>query len=38
LKGNLKEMVEHDSVSREVQQVIREMQAAAVAATVATGS
>ena len=38
LKGNLQEMVKNDSVSKEVQQVIQEMQAAAVAATVATGS
>ena len=38
IKSNLKEMVKHDSVSQEVKQVIAEMQAAAVAATVVTTS
>ena len=38
IKSNLKEMVKHDSVSQEVKQVIAEMQAATVAATVVTSS
>ncbi len=38
VKLNIKERVQNDSVSKEVQKVIQEMQAAAVAATVATGS
>jgi len=38
IKSNLKELVKQDSVSQEVQQLIREMQAAAVASTVVTTS